>query len=33
MSLPKVQWQNYVVYIFFALVLVFSAPPSAIAAS
>lgn len=23
MSLPKVQWQNYVVYIFFALVLVF----------
>jgi ribose transport system permease protein len=23
MSLPKVQWQNYVVYIFFALVLIF----------
>lgn len=23
MSLPKIQWQNYVVYIFFALVLVF----------
>ena len=23
MSLPKVQWQNYVVYIFFAVVLVF----------
>ena len=23
MQLPKVQWQNYVVYIFFALVLVF----------
>ncbi len=25
MSLPKVQWQNYVVYIFFALVLLFFA--------
>jgi len=25
MSLPKIQWQNYVVYIFFALVLVFFA--------
>ena len=23
MSLPKVQWQNYVVYIFFAVVLLF----------